>query len=87
MLDQENSQSVIVKDIHMPFVSMVVFMVKWAIAAIPAFLILFILGVFMSGILGGLFRDKTVVMNDGSGAVKKVLISNVHQERNRMCSF
>lgn len=45
MLDQENSQRVIVQDIHMPFFSMVVFMVKWAIAAIPAFLILIILGV------------------------------------------
>ena len=29
-----------VTDIQMPFISMVVFMVKWALAAIPAFLVL-----------------------------------------------
>ena len=34
---------VIVTDIHMPFGSMVGFMVKWAIASIPAFIILFLL--------------------------------------------
>jgi len=31
---------VVVTDIRMPFASMVTFMVKWAIAAIPAFIIL-----------------------------------------------
>jgi hypothetical protein len=53
---------VIVTDIHMPFGSMVGFMVKWAIASIPAFIILFLLGVIglsvitmMTG-LGGLIR-------------------------------
>ena len=36
-------------DIKMPFMSMVIFMVKWAIAAIPAFIILAILaGVVIS---------------------------------------
>jgi len=78
MLDQENTQRVIVQDIHMPFLSMVVFMVKWAIAAIPAFLILIILGVFTSGILGGLLRDKTVVITDQpAGTVKKMPANNV----------
>jgi hypothetical protein len=81
MLDQDNSQSVIVKDIHMPFLSMVVFMVKWAIAAIPAFLILIILGVFTSGILGGLLRDKTVVVADDFGTMEKMPVDN------RTCSF
>jgi hypothetical protein len=38
----QNQQQVVVTDIHMPFWSMVVFMVKWAIAAIPALLILFV---------------------------------------------
>lgn len=33
MLDQVNSQRVIVQDIHMPFLSMVVFMVKCALSA------------------------------------------------------
>jgi hypothetical protein len=31
---------VVVTDIDMPFLSMVTFMVKWALASIPAFLIL-----------------------------------------------
>ena len=88
MLDQENSQSVIVKDIHMPFISMVVFMVKWAIAAIPAFLILIILGFFTSGLLGEFFRYKTVVIHDESVATgQKMLVNNVHHDMNRICSF
>jgi hypothetical protein len=41
-------------DIRMPFGSMVVFMVKWAIAAIPAVLILVVLGTILAGVLGGL---------------------------------
>ena len=44
---------VTVTDIEMPFLSMVRFMVKWAIAAIPALLILGILGVgFWSVLIG-----------------------------------
>jgi len=35
-----NGKNVAVTDIRMPFWSMVVFMVKWAIAAIPALVIL-----------------------------------------------
>ena len=45
-------QQVIVTDIHMPFGSMVGFMVKWAIASIPAVIILFLLGVILSAIFG-----------------------------------
>lgn len=33
-------QTVIVTDIQMPFWSMVIFMIKWSIASIPAFIIL-----------------------------------------------
>jgi hypothetical protein len=40
-----------VVDVNMPFASMVGFMVKWSIAAIPAFLILFVLGAFMVAML------------------------------------
>lgn len=47
-------QEVIVTDVQMPFGSMVVFMVKWAIAAIPAVIILFVIGVALAGILGGI---------------------------------
>lgn len=45
------AQTVKISDINMPFWSMVVFMVKWAIASIPALLIL----MFMFAIFGGLF--------------------------------
>jgi len=43
--------SVRIVDIKMPFGSMVVFMVKWAIAAIPALIILALIGVLVAGIL------------------------------------
>jgi hypothetical protein len=43
----ETSQKVIVTDIHMPFASMVGFMVKWALASIPAMIILSIVGFFV----------------------------------------
>jgi len=43
----------VVVDIKMPFMSMVTFMVKWAIASIPAFIILAVIGVIVAGILSG----------------------------------
>lgn len=46
-------------DIKMPFGSMVVFMVKWAIAAIPALIILAVLGAIGAAILSGLFIGGT----------------------------
>lgn len=42
-------------DVQMPFSSMVMFMVKWAIASIPAILILLFLGIALSALLGGFF--------------------------------
>ena len=36
----------------MPFGSMVQFMVKWAIASIPAFIILFLIGMMVMGVFG-----------------------------------
>jgi hypothetical protein len=45
-----------VVDVQMTFGSRVVFMVKWALASIPALLILVILGVLGAGLLAGLFR-------------------------------
>jgi hypothetical protein len=43
---REYSQGILarIKDVEMPFGSMVVFMIKWAIAAIPAAIILLIFG-------------------------------------------
>ena len=49
------SQEIIVKDINMSFGSMVVFMIKWCIAAIPAMIILGIIGGIIGGIFGGMF--------------------------------
>jgi hypothetical protein len=43
---------VVVKDIKMPFSSMVVFMVKWAIATIPALIILAVVGSILFSVLG-----------------------------------
>ncbi len=48
-------QEVVVTDVQMKFGSMVLFMVKWTLAAIPALIILFILGSVVAGVLGGLF--------------------------------
>ncbi len=53
MLDDEERQKVIITDIHMPFMSMVAFMVKWAIAAIPAFIILWALSAVLWRVFSG----------------------------------
>jgi len=53
------SQRVVVTDFEMSFKSMVIFMCKWAVAAIPAALILFclLIGVAMAfGVLGAILR-------------------------------
>lgn len=48
-------QPVVVVDVHMRFWSMVVFMVKAALAAIPAMLILFLFFTALAGLIGGAF--------------------------------
>jgi hypothetical protein len=53
-MDSQNTDVTVV-DIKMPFWSMVIFMVKLAIAAIPAILILGALGAILGGFLGVLF--------------------------------
>lgn len=54
-MSNESSNNVVVVDVKMPFMSMVTFMVKWAIASIPAIIILLLLGAVVAGVLGGLF--------------------------------
>ena len=49
-------QRVIVTDIQMSFGSMVVFMVKWAIAVIPAAIILSLVGFILLGVFGSAFQ-------------------------------
>lgn len=46
------NQEVTVVDIKMPFWSMVVFMVKWVIASIPAFIILAVIWAILAVIVG-----------------------------------
>ena len=47
MADEMNKQEVTVVDVKIPFMSMVVLMVKFAVASIPALLIIsFIFGLF-----------------------------------------
>ena len=43
---------VIITDVKMKFGSMVVFMVKWVIASIPAMIILFLVGFLVMGVFG-----------------------------------
>jgi len=49
---------VTITDIKMPFFSMVFFMVKWAIASIPAFIILTFIGGIVFALLGHLFTPQ-----------------------------
>lgn len=55
-MNNEIEKRVVVTDIRMPFLSMMVFMIKWVIASIPAFMILSILGAIVTAILGTLMR-------------------------------
>jgi hypothetical protein len=48
----EDRREVVVTDIKIPFWSMVVLMVKWAIAAIPAVIILMLIAAAVSVVLG-----------------------------------
>ncbi len=48
----EGRREVVVTDVKIPFWSMVVLMVKWAIAAIPAVIILMLIAALFSMLLG-----------------------------------
>lgn len=54
-MEELTPQRVVVVDVRMPFGSMVGFMVKWAIAAIPAIIILIFLGAIAAAVLAGIF--------------------------------
>ncbi|MCH7893406.1 MAG: hypothetical protein IH907_02710 [Proteobacteria bacterium] len=53
-MDTDNVSNVNIVDIKMPFMSIVVFMVKAAIAAIPALIILTVLGMILTGVISGM---------------------------------
>jgi hypothetical protein len=54
-MGSKNVNEVVVTDIKMSFPSMVVFMVKWAIATIPAIIILTAVGSITFAILNAIF--------------------------------
>jgi len=49
----ENSTEITIVDVKMPFISMVVFMVKAAVAAIPAVIILTVIFGIIAAMFGG----------------------------------
>ena len=51
-----DAREVVVVDVKIPFWSMVVLLVKWSIAAIPAVIILVILATAASMVLGAVFH-------------------------------
>lgn len=56
-MGSREASKVVVTDIKMSFSSMVVFMVKWAIATIPAIIILTAAGSITLGILRMIFKN------------------------------
>jgi hypothetical protein len=52
-----SKQEVTVTDIKMPFTSMVIFMLKWTLASIPAILIIAIVGTLVAAVFGIFFSN------------------------------
>ena len=48
-------QHIVITDIHIPFWRLVGIFVKWALAAIPATIVLMIIGMVVAMVIGGLF--------------------------------
>ena len=69
-----SGNSVVIGDIKMPFLSMVTFMVKWALAAIPAMIIIAVIVTVLSGTLSGLIFSFT-----GGISGKKILENEAAQ--------
>ena len=57
-MENSNTSQVNIVDVKIPLWSMVVFMVKAAIASIPAFIILTIIGAIVFAVLGGIFGGR-----------------------------
>lgn len=51
----DDKREVVVTDVKIPFWSMVVLLVKWAIAAIPALIILVVIGAVVSTVIAAIF--------------------------------
>ena len=54
-MNDENKRVVVV-DVKIPFVSMVTLLVKWALASIPALIILFFIAAVLTAVFGGIFN-------------------------------
>ena len=52
---EEPVQKVSVSDVSMPFGSMVVFILKWTLASIPAMLIIVLIALVIAAAFGGMF--------------------------------
>jgi hypothetical protein len=72
MANNATKQEVEVTDIRMRFGSMVLFMVKWAIASIPALIILVVLGVALSALAVGLFSSLSGLFHPGGTTAEKI---------------
>lgn len=55
-INMNEKQEVTIVDIKMPFISMVVFLVKFAIASIPAFIIFSFVFMMLGALFGGMFH-------------------------------
>jgi len=51
----DEKHEVVVTDVKIPFLSMVVLMVKWAVAAIPALIVLLVIGAVASMAMAAIF--------------------------------
>jgi len=60
----DNAREVVVTDIKIPFLSMVVLMVKWTLAAVPAVIILIVIASVISAALSAFFGGRST----GTGA-------------------
>ncbi|MCW8928949.1 MAG: hypothetical protein OQL19_01775 [Gammaproteobacteria bacterium] len=56
-MENNETNQVTIVDVKMPFFSMVIFMVKAVIAAIPAFIILAIIGTIITTVFGGILTS------------------------------
>ncbi|GLI33988.1 hypothetical protein [Desulforhabdus amnigena] len=59
-MNSQNVTEVVVVDIKMKFWSMVIFMVKWVIASIPAFIVLALIGTLIMAFFQGFFGMGTM---------------------------
>ena len=51
----DDKREVVVTDVKIPFWSMVVLMVKWAVASIPALIFLLVIGAVASTVIAAIF--------------------------------